>query len=454
MSTLALTNARLVYADGALIEGGLIARDGSIVAVFAGDPPSAPAGEVIDAGGRYVLPGAIDPHVQLYPLDDHAHYANETGSAAIGGVTTIIKMHRDLSGYPTDAFRNEIAGAERRAHIDFCFHLAVMTDDQIASIPSFAAEFELTSFKLFTAYKGEEGYQIGIQGVDDGQLLAAFRAIGRVGGVALVHCESQDIVNAAHRDVRASGRDGLRAFADARPPIAEVEAIARAVLLASEAGCRLYVVHVTSRQGLDALRASRRDGRDVYAETESHYLTDTFDTAPGNLAKVNPPIRSADDREALMAGLAAGEIDAVGSDHVAVTRAGKAGSVWDARLGFPGVATVLPALLSYGVNSGRLTLADVAGVTATRPASIFGLERKGQLVPGRDADFVVVDLEAERTVDAALLGSASDFSIYEGRSLKGWPTVTVSRGKVIARDGELVGSEGQGRYVRRRAGVA
>ncbi len=123
--------------------------------------------------------------------------------------------------------------------------------------------------------------------------------------------------------------------------------------------------------------------------------------------------------------------------------------MWDAQLGFAGIATILPVLLSYGVHDRGLALSTVAAITSTRPARIFGLESKGDLVPGKDADLVVIDLDAEHVVEAAALGSASDFSIYDGRTLRGWPITTVSRGEVVVRDGEFVGEEGWGRYLRR-----
>ncbi|QEC48353.1 amidohydrolase family protein [Baekduia soli] len=449
---LLLVNARLVFAEGEEVHGGLTCRDGVITTVFAGDPPPGSFdGEVLDAGGRPVLPGLIDPHVQLYPADDYAHYATETGSAALGGVTTIIKMHRDLEGYPDDAFAAEVAGAERRAHVDFCFHVAVMTDAQIAAIGHYAEALEVSSFKLFMAYKGEEGRRIGIQGVDDGQLHDAFRAVAAAGGVALVHCENQDLAQRALDAVRAAGEDGLRAFERSRPAIVEAEAVRRAAFLAAEAGCELYVVHVTSRHSLGHLAALKAGGARLHLETEPHYLTETADTPAGTLAKVIPPIREQADADALWDALASGALDTIGSDHVAATRARKKGSVWDAQLAFPGIATILPVLLSEGVHRRGLPLSRIASVTSTAPARIFGLRAKGELRPGRDADLVVVDLDAVRTVDAADLGSTSDFSIYEGRELRGWPVATVSRGRVVMRDGELTGPEGWGRFVRRPA---
>jgi len=451
-TSLVLRNGRLVYADGRIVEGGLVCEDGSIVAVFEGDPPNGwTDAQEIDASGRHVLPGGIDPHVQLYAAERFGHYATETRSAAIGGVTTIVKMHRDLSGYDATAFLDEVVGAETRAYVDFSFHLAVMTDDQIASIPRYADDFGIRSFKFFTAYKGEEGAPLGIQGLDDGQLLEALAAVARCGGTALVHCENQELAARAARDVRAAGGDGLAGFAASRPPIVELEAVRRVAFLASRVDCPLYVVHVTSAESIDFIAAARRAGQTIYAETEPHYLTETVDSPAGNLAKVIPPIREPIDRAALWTALATGGIDAIGSDHVSARRERKQGSVWDAQLGFPGVATILPVLLSEGVNAGRIPLSRVVAVTSTNPARIFGLERKGALLPGRDADFVVVDLELERTVDATLLESASDFSIYEGQTLRGWPLLTVSRGEVVVRDCRVVGGEGHGRFLRRGA---
>jgi dihydropyrimidinase len=447
---LLLRNARIVHADGEIVPGGLVARDGVIDALFAGDPPDGIAfDEVIDAGGRPVLPGVIDPHVQLYPADDYAHYATETRSAALGGVTTILKMHRDLDGYDEPGFAAEIAGAERRAHIDFAFHLALMTEAQILAIPHYAEAFATSSFKLFMAYKGEEGFRIGIQGVDDGLLLEAFRGVAAVGGVALVHCENQDLAARALAIERADGGDDLRAFERSRPWVVEAEAVRRAAFLAETAGCPLYVVHVTSRRSLAYLATAKREGARVFIETEPHYLTETADSPAGVLAKVIPPIREQADADALWTALADGTLDSIGSDHVAAMRARKQGGVWDAQLAFPGIATILPVLLSEGVNRRGLPLGRVASVTSRGPARIFGLHTKGALRPGRDADFVVVDLDLERRVDAAALGSTSDFSIYEGRTLRGWPVLTVSRGRVVMRDGEFCGEEGWGRFLRR-----
>jgi dihydropyrimidinase len=227
------------------------------------------------------------------------------------------------------------------------------------------------------------------------------------------------------------------------------------VFLARNAGCPLYVVHVTARQTVDYLRrllASEPAGSPVWAETEPHYLTETVDSPAGTLAKVIPPIRRQDDADALWNALAHGTVSTIGSDHVAASRSLKKTSIWEAQLAFPGIATILPVLLSEGVNKGRLSLHQVVGATSTRPARIFGLETKGELAPGRDADFVVVDLDEERVVRPEMLGSRSDFSIYENRRLRGWPVLTVSRARRVSEDGAVSGDEGHGRFLRRTVG--
>lgn len=403
----------------------------------------------IDAGGRHALPGAIDPHVQLHHRPGFAEYASETRSAALGGVTTILKMHRDLDGYDGEEFWAGVSRAEERAYVDFAFHLALMSERQVAGVAEYARTLKLTSFKMFMAYKGEEGDAIGIQGIDDGLLLDAFRSIAAVGGVALVHCENQDLAVRALNEARSEGGDDLAAFGASRPPLIEAEAVQRACFLARAAGTKLYVVHVTCAAALAAALRARRGGQRLFIETEPHYLTETHDSPAGPLAKVIPPIRSDADRAAMWGALSDGGLDTIGSDHVAHPRADKVGSVWAAKLGFPGIATILPVLLSEAVNGRGISLGRVVSLTSTRPAEIFGLSRKGRLLPGMDADFVVIDLDLERTVDARDLGSNSDFSIYEGRALRGWPVLTVSRGTVVMQDGQVVGEEGHGRYLRR-----
>ncbi|MFW6145503.1 MAG: dihydroorotase, partial [bacterium] len=215
-------------------------------------------------------------------------------------------------------------------------------------------------------------------------------------------------------------------------------------------GCPAYIVHVSSKAGLkELLRHRERGGSPIYAETCIHYLTHTKNSSAGVLAKVNPPLREQEDIDFLWESLANGDIDTVGTDHCLLTRSQKK-DIWSAVPGFPGIAMLLPILLSEGVNKGRITLEKVAEVASCNAAKIFGLyPKKGTIRVGSDADLVVVDLDLEQTVTTALLQSASDFSIYEGWNMKGWPIMTMLRGEVIMKDGKVLNKEGYGEYLKR-----
>jgi dihydropyrimidinase len=190
----------------------------------------------------------------------------------------------------------------------------------------------------------------------------------------------------------------------------------------------------------------------VIAETCPQYLTHTSDMPIGSLGKVNPPLRSDRDREALWEAIADGLIDTIGSDHVPRRRERKTGSIWTASAGFPGTATILPLLLSEGHHKRKVPLTRIVEMCSTNPARAFGLHpRKGSLAPGADADLAIVDLSLERTASADLLGGHSDYSLYEDRVLRGWPVLTMVRGEIVMQDGKVVGPGGHGEYLRRAA---
>ena len=310
--------------------------------------------------------------------------------------------------------------------------------------------FGVTSFKMFTAYKHDMPPSANLQGVDDGMLLDCLERIARLGGRALVHCENQEI-NDRRLATRPPDADGLVAWAGTRPPEGEAEAMLRVGYLASLVGCPTYLVHCSSRLALNIVTDLTRQHPDLAVETIIHYLTHTMHSEVGLLAKVAPPLRDAEDVEALWDGIAAGTIQTVGSDHVPYTRAAKGGAnIWETRLGLPGTALILPVLLSEGVGTDRISVAQLVKLTAENPARLFGLERKGRIATGMDADLVVVDRDLERVVDASGLYGASDWSLYDGMTLRGWPVTTISRGRVVASDGRPVGPPGDGRFIRRR----
>jgi dihydropyrimidinase len=200
---------------------------------------------------------------------------------------------------------------------------------------------------------------------------------------------------------------------------------------------------------LEEVSRSKVEYPKIFVETCPQYLTLTKDSPLGSLGKVNPPLRSSEDTEALWRGISEGLVDTIGTDHCPNPRETKTGDIWNARPGFPGSATMLPVLLSEGVNKKRVSLERVAEVTSFNTAKIFNLfPRKGTIQVGSDADLCIVDLNLSKIVEAKMLQSQSDFSLYEGWDLKGWPTLTMVRGKIVMKDGGIVGPKGHGRYIR------
>jgi dihydropyrimidinase len=426
--------------------------------------PSTPvrAHRMIDGEGKVVLPGVIDPHTHIgyegyrgIPLEAvPEHFRTETASALIGGVTTLLCTYRNASPYQ-EIWGKLTAAGERNSLIDFGYSLGITNDNQLAGIPLYAQELGVTSFKFYMAYRGEEAKATGnvYNTYDDGLLYEGMEAIARVpGGVAMVHPENIEIIERIRRRYMNAGRDDLSAWSESRPDFTEAENIRRALYLGEQVNCAVYIPHLSCRKSLDAVREHRARGTTpAYIETCPHYLTHTKDAPIGLLGKVNPPLREERDRTALWSAMAAGDVDTVGTDHCGVRREVKSPDIWTAVPGFPGMATLLPVLLT-GVARGLLDLRTVATVTALRTAEIFNLApRKGSLLPGSDADIVMVDPGLTRRVSAGSLGSRSDFSIYEGEELTGWPVLTMVRGRVAMEEGRVLSRPGDGRYLSRRA---
>jgi dihydroorotase (multifunctional complex type) len=438
----AIIGAELVDPRWGQQKGTLAVRDGRIAGLF--EPAvEVRAREVIDAGGQVVLPGVVDPHTHFgYAQSFEADLASETRSAALGGVTSILSFYRQYQGLqpaPYDELPELIETVDRVAHVDVGIHFGMLAESQVEEIAKYAAN-GVTSHKFYMAYRGPDGATVGmVNECDDGLLLEGLAKIAAIDGIACIHAENTDIVNRSMRQVKAAGEHGLRAWSNARPAFAEAENIRRVAFLADHVDATVYLVHIGSRESLDAARYVRSTGSRAWVETCPHYLTHTYDSPVGPMAKINPPVRTADDVEALWQGLIDGSVDTVGTDHCAVPRANKEKDIWSAAAGFPGMATTLPVLLSEGYHRRGMSLQRVAQVLAGNAASIFGMRSKGRLQPGADADLVICDLDLERTVRHQDLGSICDYSILEGQALRGWPVRTLVRGVTVALDGEVVG---------------
>jgi len=418
--------------------------------------------EIVDARGLLVLPGAIDPHVHLEMPTPVATSSDDwftgTRAAACGGTTTVIDF---VESGPNESLLHALearrAQAASQAVIDFSFHMTLdRVDDQtLAEIPQVVAA-GLTSFKCYTTYSMR---------LDDNQLLAALDAVGQAGGLTIVHAENDAIINRLRSEFIQAGKTSPRFHPLSRPPASEGEAVERVLALAQTVQAPVYIVHVSTRLGAEAIERAKTRGQMVFGETCPQYLllTDERYAAPGfEGAKFicSPPLRKSADQEALWRVLENGVFQTVGTDHCPFFYAGTKNlgrSLDDPPLftqipgGVPGIEARLALLYTYGVRTGRLTLNQWVDICSTGPARVFNLyPLKGTLAPGADADIVLFDPQKKVTLSTAVLHENVDYTPYEGFELQGYPVKTFLRGQLIADNGEFVGGQKPGRFIARK----
>ena len=456
-----LRGGTVVDVDGERPADVLVGTDGRIAAVGP-DLSSAtgfdPATAVVDVSGRLVVPGGIDAHTHLHlPVgavrvsDD---FATGTVAAAIGGTTTVIDYVTAYRGEdPLAALATWRALAEPAA-VDYGLHMT-FTEAVGDGVVADCVERGVTSFKLYLAYPR-------LLQVDDDVVFDVLRAATRHGGLVTVHCENGGAIEALRRRALAEGRTGVVEHAATRPAVLEAEAVHRVGRLAEAAGARVYVVHLSSAPGLAEVRAAQERGVALEAETCPQYLhldAAVLDGPAGENFVCTPPLRDPWHREELWEGLARGWVQTVATDHCPFWQAdrhrGTAGrddgfaDFTEIPGGLPGIETRM-TLVWQGVRAGRIGAADWVRLCAEAPARTFGLfPRKGCLRAGSDADVVVWDPERPQALDASALHMRTDHSPYEGRVVRGWPELVLSRGRVVARDGRFEGEPGWGRYVER-----
>jgi dihydropyrimidinase len=460
-----ITNASVVIPKvGIVSERNIIIDDGKIKG-FATSGDNISASRKIDAAGKYVLPGAIDPHVHygVYtPINEAAR--SESRSAAIGGITTMVRMLRLNESYRNN-ITTQLLASKGNHYIDYSIHASILHPNQVTDI-SYLNEIGISSFKIYMnlgadlnrihmdAAPGTHGIMEGQVDMTDELISSIVKEGSRYHSTLLVHAENPGICSEHIRKAKEKGGGSLKQWSDCRPPVSEAQSIAKVSELARAiGGANLYFVHIGSTAAVDAILSEREKGQsNYYVETCPHYLTHTTDF--GDLAgKVTPPIRSKSDLQSMWSALRNGIVDTVGTDHVAnrlEMKTGK-GDLWSALAGFPGMATMLPVLLSHGVNEDRISIDKVAEVTSYNAARIFGMyPKKGTIQLGSDADLTIVDLDLEKTVTPELLQSYSDYTIYDGWKLRGWPIMTIVRGKIIMEDGQVANETlGHGEFVPR-----
>ncbi len=459
---LVLKNSKIVKPEG-IFSADVAVNEGKIVSITT-NTLSPKADKVIDVSGKYVLPGVIDPHVHL-GLFNHSYEDDikDTLAAIHGGVTTIgnfVGMGDTDSGDSImPLFKSWVNLYNEKAFSDAFFHCAITKPVQIEEIPFYAEEFGITSFKFFSYLTeksgivtswGEEANDVGLT---DGDLYLAFQEISRLGppALAMIHCENGDVIASLQKKVMNEKRNDLKAITDARPNIVEAMDIVKAVFLADVTKVPLYIVHVTTSEGVQIISNAKNSKVNVVAETCPHFLVLTYDSPLGALGVESPPLKDKRSNEALWQGIRDGVISCIGTDHGSATREQKK-EVWTAMHGFAGLETQLPVMLSEGVNKNRITLEKLVETYCYNNARVFGVyPQKGTITVGSDADFVIVDLNRTMRLNSENLHYwVSDFSIFEGMTIKGWPTHTILRGTVVMEEGEANAKPGVGHYLPRK----
>jgi len=418
------------------------------------------ASQEIDATGLLVMPGGVDVHTHLDVDVGPAHTADDfesgTAAAACGGITTICDYAWQRRGQTlAGAIETWEAKARGKAHIDYGFHviLSEVNDAHLAEIPSIVAA-GYPSFKVFMINE----FSIG-----DHAFLRLLDAARVAGAIVNVHAENGDMIDHVAHEMIAAGRRDPRHYAESRPALAEAEATQRAITYAQLTDAEIYIVHLSCRDALEAVRAARKRGLRVWAETRPIYLALTaerYQAGGTEAAKVvgAPPLRSAADQVALWDGLRNGDIQAIGSDNTSWTVEQKAAGAADftkVPYGVPGLETEMQVIYSEGVVKGRISIHTFVGAFATNPARIFGLyPKKGTIAVGSDADLVLFDPVRTRVIDERRLHSRAGYDPFHGLEVRGVPVLTLSRGEIVARDGELLSRPGRGHHLKRRRAPA
>ncbi len=457
MTTTVIKNGTIVTADltykaDVLVEGGVITAIG----------PGLVGETVLDATGCYVMPGGIDPHTHLempfmgtYSSDD---FESGTRAALAGGTTMVVDFALPSPGQGLMDALKMWDNKSTRANCDYSFHMAITWwGEQVFDEMQQVVDRGINTFKHFLAYKGALM-------VNDDELFASFSRCAELGALPLVHAENGDVVAEMSARLLAAGNVGPEAHAYSRPPQVEGEATNRAIMIADMAGVPLYVVHTSCEESHEAIRRARMQGKRVWGEPliqhltldESEYFHPDWDHAARRV--MSPPFRSKHHQDSLWAGLASGSLSVVATDHCAFTSEQKRfgrGDFTKIPNGTGGLEDRMPMLWSAGVNTGRITMNEFVAVTSTNIAKIMNIyPKKGAILLGADADIVVWDPKAAKTISAATQQSAIDYNVFEGKEVVGLPRYTLTRGQVAVADGKVQTRAGHGQFVAREPGAA
>ncbi|MFW9841312.1 MAG: allantoinase AllB [Candidatus Thorarchaeota archaeon] len=438
---LVVRNARLLLESGET-RGGIGVSDGKIV-VIATDEHLPDASKVIDAEGKILMPGLIDAHAHIHDpsMLEHEDFTTGSQAAAAGGITTIIDMPLTNQVDSIEVVDEKIAQGESMSVIDFSFYGGMMNSDNMGIIPDLIQK-GVAAFKAFTC----EPYE-----TNRGVIVKCLSEVSEYGGHLTVHAEDQGVLDEFSKEMDGNW-DAPISHSLARPNIAEELAIRSCIDIVEKTGGHLHIAHVTTKEGVLEIEKARLRGNMVTTEVCPHHLVFFRDDMNrlGPKSKMNPPLRTKEDRAALWSAFLRGSIDMVVSDHAPCPIEKKeAGSedIREAWSGIDGTQMILRVLLSEGINKGRLPLSRLLRVGSRNPSRMFGLyPKKGVLRIGSDADFVIADQTREEKITADMMFSKSGWTLYDGMMMKGVPLMTFSRGLQVYKEGEITGKAGHGRF--------
>ena len=443
-----IVTATDTYKADILVKNGLVSEIGREIDKI--------ASEIIDAADKWILPGAVDVHTHLdsncdgmTTVDD---FETATAAAAAGGTTMVVDHADQAPGATLAATLEEWkAKAGPRAVIDYGFHLSLseVSESVLAEIPALV-EAGVTSFKISLDGAGER--RIG-----DAAVLEFLQRVGAAGALPVVHAENGEIIDFLIRRLGAEGKTSARYLPASRPPEVEGEATGRVITLAELGRTPLFLAGLSSAHAAEKVKAARDRGQVVYAETCPQYLvlaSDRYEEPEGIKYYATPPLRPSWHQEVLWRAIASGDVHAVSSDHTAFNYAGQKDlgreNFTAAPRGLPGIQERLALVYSAGVHTGKISPNRLVDLVSTTPAKLFGLfPRKGALTVGSDADMVIFDPRGELTLSKSIALSRVDYTPYEGMRARGSPWVVIQRGRLIAREGRVMGRPGAGEYVSR-----
>ncbi len=438
---LVIRDARLLLESG-LVRGG-IGVTGEVISIIATNEHLPDADVTIDAEGKILMPGLIDGHAHINDPTMLSHESFQSGSraAAGGGVTTIIDMPLTNQVDSVKSVEEKIQQGEANSIVDFSFYAGMINSGNVSMIPNLI-EKGIAAFKAFTC----EPYQTGA-----GVITRALSEVSEHGGHITVHSEDQGVLDEFKKDMDGEWEAPI-SHALSRPNLAEHLAIRQNISLAEQTGGHLHIAHITTREGLKEIEHAKLRGVMVTTEACPHHLVFYRDDMNrlGPRSKMNPPLRTKEDRAALWSGLLRGMIDITVSDHapcpIEKKEAGR-DDIREAWSGVDGVQMILRVLLSEGVNKGRLSYSRLLRVASRNPAKIFGLyPKKGTLRIGSDADFVIIDPNREEKITTEMMFSKCEWTLYEGMIMSGAPVMTFVRGVQVFDDGKILVKPGRSRF--------